>query len=105
VNHPGGAPVLLVAHSRSPMAPHMSSAPRVPTASLAMTDLRVELKRYRSGEDGRITIEHRHERRRNLDGDFGAADTTPVRQTALTPTSPGSRGGCMALAPYLRMVV
>jgi hypothetical protein len=64
-------------------------------------DLWAELERRRLGEDGRITI-----RRRNLDGDFGATDTTPVRQAARTPTSlVGSGDGCMVLAPHLRMVV
>jgi hypothetical protein len=62
-------------------------------------------KRRRSGEDDRITIERRRERRRNLNGDFGAANATLGGQAALTPTSPGSGGGCMALAPQLRMVV
>jgi hypothetical protein len=51
-------------------------------------DLRAELKRRRSGEDGRITIERQWERRCNLDGDFGALDTTPMRQAGRTPTSP-----------------
>jgi hypothetical protein len=45
------------------------------------------------------------ERHRNLDGDIGAVDTTPVKQATHTPTSLGSRGGCMALAPYPCMVV
>jgi hypothetical protein len=67
--------------------------------------LHAELERRRSGEDGHITIERRRKRCCNLDGDFGAADTTPVRQTARTPTSPRSGGGCMALTPYLCMVV
>jgi hypothetical protein len=59
-----------------------------------------------SGEDGRITIERDWERRYNLDGDFGAVDTRPVRQAAHIPTSrTGSRVGYMVLAPHLRMVV
>jgi hypothetical protein len=70
-----------------------------------MTDLRVELECHRSGEDDRITIERPRERRRNLDGDFSAANTTPVRQAAHTLTSSGSGSGCMELAPRLRMVV
>jgi hypothetical protein len=42
----------------------------------------------------------------SLDGEFGVADTTPVRQAARTPTTlTGSRGGCMVLAPYHCMVV
>jgi hypothetical protein len=52
-----------------------------------------------------ITIECHRERRRNLDGDFSAANATPVKQAARTPTSLGSGGGCMALALHLRMVV
>jgi hypothetical protein len=69
-------------------------------------DLWAELERRRLGEDGRITIRRRRKRRRNLDGDFGATDTTPVRQAARTPTSlVGSGDGCMVLAPHLLMVV
>jgi hypothetical protein len=98
VNHPGGAPVTSVAHSCSPTAPCESSAPHALVASLGMVDLRVKLKRHRSGEDGRITIERHREHPRDL-------VRTLVRQAAHTPTSPGSGGGCMALAPYLRMVV
>jgi hypothetical protein len=54
-NHPGGASVPSMAHSRSPVTPRASSAPCVPPASLATVDLRVELERHRSGEDGCIT--------------------------------------------------
>jgi hypothetical protein len=106
VNHPGGAPVPSVAHSRSPMAPRVSSAMHVLAASLATVDLRAELERRRSGEDGRITIERRRERCHNLDGDFRVVDTAPMRQAARTPTFPtGSGGGCMALAPCHCMVI
>jgi hypothetical protein len=111
VNHSSGALVPSAVHSRSPMAPHALSAtralvtPRVPVASLTTADLRAELKRRRSGEDGRITIKHHRERCRNLDGGFGVANTTPMRQAARTPTSLGSGVGCMALAPHLHMVV
>jgi hypothetical protein len=61
VNHPGGEPVMSVAHSWSPTAPCESSAPRALVASLGMVDLRAKLKHHRSGEDGRITIEHHRE--------------------------------------------
>jgi hypothetical protein len=98
-----GAPVPSAAHSRSLVAPHASLVARV--ASLATVDLRAKLERHRSGEDSCITIERRWERRRNLYGDFSMVDSTSVRQAARPPTSPGSKGGCMAIAPYLRMVV
>jgi hypothetical protein len=92
------------AHSCSPAAPCTSSVVR--TANPATADLWAELKGPHSGEDGCITIEHHRERRRNLDGDFGAVDTTPVRQATHSPTSlAGSRGGYMVLAPYLHMMV
>jgi hypothetical protein len=100
VNHPGGAPVLSAVHSRSPMAPRAPSAPRAPAASLTTVDLRAELKHRYSGED-----DCHCERHHNLDGDFGAVDTTPVRQAARTLTSLGSGGCCMVLALHLRMVV
>jgi hypothetical protein len=95
------------AHSRPPLAPRVSS---VHVASLATADLRAELERRHSGEDGYVTIELQRKRRRcqgrNLDGDFDAVDTAPVRQAVRTPTPPaGSVGGCMALAPHLRIVV
>jgi hypothetical protein len=105
VNHPGGELVPSATHSRSSTAPCAPSAPRAPVASLATTDLWAELKRRRSGEDNRITIERHWERHRNLDRAFGAVDTTPMRQAAHTPTSLRSGGGCMVLAPYLRIVV
>jgi hypothetical protein len=105
VNHPDGVLVPSVAHSRSSTTPCAPSAPRAPLASLTTVDLWVELEHRRSGEDSRIIIEHRRERRCNIDGDLGAVDTTPVKQIAHTPTSPGSWGGCMALAPYVHMVV
>jgi hypothetical protein len=87
-NHLGGASMPSMAHSRSPAAP--SCSPVVPRASLAVrasshatVDLQVELECCRLGEDGRITIEHQRERHRcqgcNLNGDFGAVDTTPMR--------------------------
>jgi hypothetical protein len=105
MNRSSREPMPSAAHSRSPMAPHVLSAPHAPVASLSTLDLRAEHERRCSGENNRITIERCRERRCNLDGDFGAADTTPVRQAARTPTSPGSGGGCMALSPHLHMVV
>jgi hypothetical protein len=82
----------------------------VQVASLTTADLRVELERHRSSEDARVTMECQWERchcqGHNLDGDFDAVDTAPVRQATRTPTPPvGFRGGCMTLAPHLRMVV
>jgi hypothetical protein len=88
----------------SPVAPRASSTVRV--ASLATVDLWAELERHCSGEDDRITIERQRERRHNLNGYFGAVDTTLVRQDARTPTSTvGSGGDCMVLAPHHHMVV
>jgi hypothetical protein len=76
----------LAVHSCPPLATRVSL---VRVARLATVDLRAELERCRSGEDGRVTIEQQRERHRfqgrNLDGDFDAVDTTPVRQTAHTP--------------------
>jgi hypothetical protein len=103
-----------VAHSRSPAThSHPPSASRMSSvlvASLTTVDLRVKLEHQRSGEDGHITIKRQWERHgyqgRNLNGDFDAVDTTPMRQAARPPTPPaGSGGGCMALAPHRCMVV
>jgi hypothetical protein len=89
-----------VAHSRSPAThSHPPSAPRMSSmlvASLATVDLRAELEHQHSGEDGRITIERQWERHgyqgRNLNGDFDAVDTTPMRQAARPPTPPTGSG-------------
>jgi hypothetical protein len=108
-NHPSA--VTSATHSLTPMVPRVPSvprvatAPRVPVASFITATLRAELERCRSGEDNRITIKRRRERRRNLDGDFSAADVAPVRQAAHTPTSLSSMSGCMTLVPHLCMVV
>jgi hypothetical protein len=99
VNHLGGVPVLSVTHSRSLMVPCAL------VASLATADLWAELEHCCSGEDGHITIERHQERRRNLDGEFSAEDTTPVRQATHTLTSTRYGGGCMVLAPHLHVVV
>jgi nitrogen fixation protein len=91
-NHSGWTLELSAVHSRTPTVPRMAAV-SVPTA-----DLWAEHECRRSGEDGRITNECHRERRRNLDGDFSAANTTPVGQAAHTPASSGSGGVCMALA-------
>jgi hypothetical protein len=41
---------------------------RAPVASYATADLRAEINRRRGGEDGRVTIERRRERRRDIKG-------------------------------------
>jgi hypothetical protein len=86
---------------------------RAPIASYATADLRAEINRRRGGEDGRVTIERRRERRRdikgrNLEKDFDShalSRRSPSAREAYLPSSPGVTGGCMALAPHLRMVV
>jgi hypothetical protein len=77
------------------------------------TDLREEINCHRGGEDSRTTIERNCERRRDIEGrnlerDFDLHAPAGVRQAAhaplpLAPWELG--GGCMALAPHLRMVV
>jgi hypothetical protein len=86
---------------------------RAPMASYATADLRAEINRHRDGEDGRVTIERQCERRRdikgrNLEKDFDShapSHKSPSAREAHPPSSPGVTGGCMALAPHLRMVV
>jgi hypothetical protein len=86
---------------------------RAPMASYAMADLRAEINRRRGGEDGRVTIERRRERRRDIEGrnlekDFNSqapSRRSPSAREAYPPSSLGVTGGCMALAPHLRMVV
>jgi hypothetical protein len=81
-----------------------------------MSDLREEINRRRGGEDSRTTIERNRERRqdiegRNLERDFDLHAPVGVHQVAHAPLPPiprefqGGGGGCMALAPHLRMVV
>jgi hypothetical protein len=41
---------------------------RAPMASYATADLRAKINRCRGGEDGRVTIERRRERRRDIEG-------------------------------------
>jgi hypothetical protein len=81
-------------------------------ASYATADLRVEINRCRGGEDGRVTIEHQRERRRDIESSslstlkrrhVGAHPH--VRRIPLAPRELRGGGGCMALAPHLHMVV
>jgi hypothetical protein len=87
---------------------------RAPMASYRMTDLREEINRRRGGEDSRTTIEHNRERHRDIEGrnlerDFDLHAPVRARQAAHAPLPLAPRkfrgGGCMALAPHLRMVV
>jgi hypothetical protein len=78
-----------------------------------MTDLHDELIYRRRGEDIRITIERHHERRHNIEGrnleqDFKSlapAREAPVTCVMRPSSSPVGSGGCMMLAPHLRVVV
>jgi hypothetical protein len=96
-NHFGGALELTSAHSRTPTVACTSlvacvpMAPCVSAASLATVDLWAELEHRRLEEDDYITIERHQERHCNLDGDFVAANTTPMRQV-LTPIHPWDLG-------------
>jgi hypothetical protein len=117
-------------HSRFPLAvrtPSGAHAPpgvpgacppaqhHAPMASYWTTDTRKEVNRRRGGEDSRTTIERNCERHRDIEGhklvrDFDLHAPVGARQTAHAPFPPGSSGvsgggGCMALAPHLRMVV
>jgi hypothetical protein len=86
---------------------------RAPMASYTTTDLTEEINRRHGGEDSHTAIEHNCERRQdikgcNLEKYFNMH--APVRgglvaHGPLSPNSPGVSGGCMALAPHLRMVV
>jgi hypothetical protein len=88
---------------------------RAPMASYVTADLRAEINRRHGGEDGRVTIERQRERRQdikgcNLEKDFDSHTSlrrSPSACEAYPPSSPGvtGGGGCMALAPHLRMVV
>jgi hypothetical protein len=79
-----------------------------------MTDLREEINHRRGGEDSRSTIERNRERRRdikgrNLERDLDLHAPVGARQAAHAPLPLAPcefrGGGCMALAPHLRMVV
>jgi hypothetical protein len=61
------------------------------------TNLKTELECHHVGEDGRITIEHWHERRRNLEDDHDTTNATPMGHDAHSPSSSGTGGGCAAL--------
>jgi hypothetical protein len=82
-------------------------------ASYRTTDLREEINHRRGGEDSHTTIERNRERRRDIEGhnlerDFDLHAPVGACQAAhapLPPGSPGVWGGCMELAPHLRMVV
>jgi hypothetical protein len=99
--------------AHAPLAAHAPAPSRALTTSATMVDLRTELNHHRDGKDSRITIKHQRERRRNiegrnLEGEFDSL--TPVREAPMVhatrpPSSPGLSGGCMALAPHLRMVI
>jgi hypothetical protein len=72
-----------------------------PMASYATADLRAEINRRHGGEDGRVTIERRRERRRDIDGrnlekDFDShapSRRSPSARETYPPSSPGVTGG------------
>jgi hypothetical protein len=74
---------------------------RAPMASYATADLRAEINHRRGGEDGRVTIERRRERRRDIEGrnlekDFDSqvpSRRSPSAREAYPPSSPGVTGG------------
>jgi hypothetical protein len=74
---------------------------RAPMASYMMADLRAEINRRRGGEDGRVTIECRRERHRDIEGrnlekDFDSqapSHRSPSACEAYPPSSPGVTGG------------
>jgi hypothetical protein len=74
---------------------------RAPMASYAMADLRAEINRRHGGEDGRVTIERRRERRRDIEGrnlekDFDShapSRRSPSAREAYPPSFPGVTGG------------
>jgi hypothetical protein len=74
---------------------------RTPMASYATTDLRAEINHRRGGEDGRVTIERRRERRRDIEGcnlekDFDSqapSRRSPSAREAYPPSSTGVTGG------------
>jgi hypothetical protein len=83
--------------------------------SYTTVDLREKINHRRGGEDSRTTIEHLRKRRRDIEGrnlekDFGLDAPVCGGLVAHAPLPPNSSGvlgggGCMALAPHLRMVV
>jgi hypothetical protein len=117
-HHEGGQHGPSAVNSRSPSStrappsacmPHQSRV----SLSIATADLRNELIHRHRGQDSRITIECHHERRHNIEGcnlerDFESLAPTREAYVAcvMHPLAPQQAlGGCMALAPHLRMVV
>jgi hypothetical protein len=100
-----------VAHSRTLTTSCVSLAARTPSAlcvpvvRIATSEIWVELERHCLIEDDRIAIEHHRERHRNLEGDYGTRVAALVARATHTHCSLGVTGGCMPLAPHLRMVV
>jgi hypothetical protein len=104
-------------HTVTGGASHLCSSQRhvrQPMDSYQTLDLREEINRRRGGEDSRTTIERNCERRRdiesrNLERDFDLHAPVGAHQVAHAPLPLAPRefrgGGCMALAPHLRMVV
>jgi hypothetical protein len=78
---------------------------RAPMASYTTADLRAEINCRHGGEDGRVTIERRRERRRdiedrNLKKDFDShapSCKSPSAREAYPPSSPGVTGGAWRL--------
>jgi hypothetical protein len=74
---------------------------RTPMASYVTADLRAEINHRRGGEDGRVTIERRRERRRDIEGrnlekDFDShapSRRSPSAREAYPLSSPGVTGG------------
>jgi hypothetical protein len=74
---------------------------RAPMASYVTADLRAEINRRHGGEDCRVTIERRRERRRNIEGrnlkkDFDSqapSHRSPSAREAYPPSSLGVTGG------------
>jgi hypothetical protein len=93
---------------------HSSAQHRASMVSYTTTDLREEINCRRGGEDSCTTIERHHKRHQDIEGHNLEKDFNlhaPVRggQVAHAPLPLTPRefrgGGCMALAPHLRMVV
>jgi hypothetical protein len=87
-------------------------------ASYLATDPREEINHRQGGEDSHTTIERNHERRRDIEGhnlerDFDLHAPRGAGQAAHAPLplapwefwGGAGGGGCMVLAPHLRMVV
>jgi hypothetical protein len=91
-----------VKHAR-PVGPDARQTTRhcAPMASYATANLRAEINRRCGGEDGRVTIERRRERRRDIEGrnlekDFDShvpSRRSPSAREAYPPSSRELRGG------------